>query len=248
MAFVARNGIYLARAPRFAADPFDTASAATPATPVDYSGLVQAIASGEMRFASACNMQLYSATSNIVLGAGAARDVITVSSNVVVINADVRVRGSVDSYTSTEVNIVDKVLRVAYPQPSNAPVGVADLDGAGLQLADAAVAANYEKSVKWRSGLAADAPPAQPASEHASASNESFWELRGGHLRITRPRADPSSTVSYGLRINERDELEFYKASLDPAAGATTYQRVFTMGSAAEPGITLPTSTNFFFQ
>jgi hypothetical protein len=140
----------------------------------------------------------------------------------------------VDAYTSSEVNLVDKVVRVAYPQPANAVVDAASLDGAGLALADESTA-NYEKSLKWRSG-----PGGSP-----SASNESYWDLRGGHVRLSAP-ATANRAVSYGMRVNEREELEIYK--LVSSAGAELYQRVFTMGAdVSSPGFTLPVSANPFY-
>jgi hypothetical protein len=241
MAFVARNGIYLTRS------GLSSNLSLPPDPKVDYGGLVQAIASGEMRFASASNMQLYSSMKELILGAGATPNVITISSNAVVINADVRVKGSVDSYTSTEVNLVDKVVRVAYPQPLDAVVDAASLDGAGLALADTSMS-NYEKSVKWRSGQGADAVT---ATDQGSASNESHWELVGGHLRLTARRRSPNSgTVSYGMRINEREELEFYKMlpSVGPVPQPAVYQRVFTVGGdTMGPGFTLPKSKNHLY-
>ena len=46
------------------------------------------------------------------------------------------------------------------------------------------------------------------------AATESFWEIQGGHLRITHCKdSNASRKVSYALRINEYDELEVVKLS-----------------------------------
>ena len=47
------------------------------------------------------------------------------------------------------------------------------------------------------------------------ASTESFWEVRGGHLRLTHCKdASGLRKVSFVMRINDKDELEFVKMTL----------------------------------
>ena len=244
MALIARNGVWLTRKP-FADDPFASVGAPTQ-NRVAYDGLVQAIASGEMRLASASNMQIYSSTSNVLLGAGGMSNVISVRSNIVEINADVRIRGAVESYLSTEINLQDKVMRLAYPDKgAEASVSDAYLDGSGIVLANE-VMGNYEKSIRWRAsaGLGAGAFVAR-----GGASNESFWELRGGGLRLSTPKRAAGGTgeVSYGMHINEKEELEMYKRWTD-GAGHEYFQRVFTFGGGTLPSdMPVPVSKNPFY-
>jgi hypothetical protein len=244
MALIARNGLWLTRK-GFASDPFSFTTGGV-AGRLEYDGLVQAIASGEMRLASASNMQVYSANSNVLLGAGGMSNVISVRSNLVEINANVHIRGAVESYMSTEINLQDKVMRLAFPDVgSEATINDAYLDGSGISLADELVG-NYEKSIKWHSaaGIGASAFVAKGGT-----SNESFWELRGGGMRLTTPKRAAgrgNGEVSYGMHINEREELEMYKRWTD-GSGHEFFQRVFTFGSAMPADMPTPMSPNPFF-
>ena len=244
MALLARTGVWLTRR-GMATDPF-LPNPALGVAGVKYDGLVQAIASGEMRLSSASNLQIFASSANVLVGAGGQSNVLLVGSNLLVINANVQVRGSVDSYTSTEVNLQDKVLRLACPSPSNLPVDDTYLHGSGLVIADGTYAlSNYAKSMRWNMAAGTGAKSMLAVG---GASNEPYWELRGGGLRLTTPlRASGAvGEVSFGMHINHREELEMYKRSFDAVTGAETYQRVFTFGSAAGTFAT-PTSRNVFF-
>lgn len=272
MAIVARKGLWLSRTGQMFPDPLSPlspwagSSNGQPAHSLspDYGGLVQAMASGEMRLASASNLQLYSSTLNVVVGAGGQSDVISVTSNLVVINADVQIRGSVETYNSTEVNLQDKVVRLAYPDEATIASGMApseaSLHGAGMQLADDVSGGRaYEKSIRWRAGGEVGRGPSGLVARGAE-SNCPYWEVRGGGLRLTSPArgvlrggvpreggpAAPSGEVSYGFCIDDREELVVYKRWTN-AQGAASYQRVFTFGSTSVP-YAPPSSTNVFKQ
>ena len=245
MALIARNGVWLTRR-EFAADPLLPGVHGALGERIAYDGLVQAIATGEMRLASTSNLQVYSATSNVLLGAGGMNNVISVSSNLVQINADVHIRGTLEAFLSTEINLQDKVMRLAYPEVgSEALITDQYLDGSGIMLADKLVG-NYEKSIKWHAaaGLGASAFVAR-----GGASNESFWEVRGGGLRMTTPQRAAGrggGEVSYGMHINEKEELEMYKRWTD-GSGREYTQRVFTFGSATPTDMPTPVSRNPFY-
>jgi hypothetical protein len=245
MALIARNGVWLTRR-EFAADPLLPGVHGALGQRIAYDGLVQAIATGEMRLASTSNLQVYSALSNVLLGAGGMSNVISVSSNLVQINADVHIRGTIEAFLSTEINLQDKVMRLAYPEVgSEASITDQYLDGSGIMLADQLVG-NYEKSIKWRTaaGMGTAAFVAR-----GGASNESFWEVRGGGLRMTTPKRASGrggGEVSYGMHINEKEELEMYKRWTD-GSGREYTQRVFTFGSATPADMPTPVSRNPFY-
>jgi hypothetical protein len=68
--------------------------------------------------------------------------------------------------------------------------------------------ARYLKSLTWNPGTNGTLD----LGNSLKASTESFWEVRGGHLRLTHCKdASGSRKVSYVMRINDKDELEFVK-------------------------------------
>ena len=245
MALQLRGGVWLSRAEPAAAAPLSS-----------HAGILQAMASGEMRFAAGSNVRVYSAASNVLLGAGGVSNVVTVQSNLVVINGDVHIRGNIEAYTSTRVHFQDKVLQLATPCNDDATrLEPEELDGCGLLLAPVSSARGeqvYERSLRWRAGggggAAADeaagagaaAAQAAPPPFAAHPSNAAYWELAGGGLRISAPRGSNGARVSYGMHINARHELEMYKYMLDEG-GAEHYQRVYTFGGTPAP-LAMPAS------
>lgn len=68
--------------------------------------------------------------------------------------------------------------------------------------------ARYVKSLTWNPGTNGTLD----LGNSLKASTESYWEVRGGHLRLTHCKdAAGSRKVSYVMRINDKDELEFVK-------------------------------------
>lgn len=273
MAVVAQQGLWLSRAGTFAQDPLTVqiaraggSSSSISSGSSNYTGLVQAMASGEMRFASGSNLQLYSAASNVLLGAGGLSNVVVVHSNLVLLNADalvqgdLRLRGCLRSTPAPEVNVQNTVVRLGFAASNEAaPAGSPEpaLHGAGILLESDADASNvYEKSLRWRAGQRVGQGAAGLVSA-GGASNGPCWEFRGGGLRLTAPVRAPgragvahSNTVgevSYGLHINEREELVLYKRWTVPGSNASAefLQNVFTFGSTGAP-FTQPTSPNPF--
>ena len=244
MALVARNGLWITRAGAQVADPYSLAFsplAPTPPTPLTYDGMVQAIASGEMRLAAGSNILLYSASSNVQIGAQGVANVFTISSNAVTVEGDLRVRGVVDALSTSELHVSDKVVRLAIPTPQSAIVAEADLSGAGVAIAPGA----YAKSLLWNVG-------SEGGRAAAMLSNDaSYWELSGGALRVTLPtRADAAKAaaggaVSYALRINAQEQLEIVKFWTDATGGPLKRQRVFSAGATAS-NAALPTSASWF--
>ncbi len=249
MALVTRNGLWLTRqAPQegfqdpFTRHFFDHASPWIGRTsPIPPDGLVQAMASGAMRLAAGSNVQLYSAESNVLLGAQGVSNVLLVSSNAVTIHGDLRVRGAVDAVTTTELFVRDKIVRVAVPQSASALVAESDLDSAGLALAAGA----YDKALLWRQGGAGALSVGRSAP---------YWEAVGGMLRLTLPaRADAAKTaaggrVGYAFAINAQEQLEIYKHWTDAVGGDERSMRVLCAGppmaAAGAAGPSLPSSTN----
>jgi hypothetical protein len=236
MAYLSRGGLWL------------TSTGSSNAARTD--GILQAVAKGEMRLSSTAADVFVSAqgASNAVrIGAGGLTDVLSVGSNLVVVNADLQVRGTIDRTFANDLYVKDVVICVGVGDSGTgltAPSAV--VDGAGLVVGDAEVAGSaagvpHETSVRWR--RAATASNALPSA---------CWDLRAGQdacVRLTRPRpsAAPGVELSYGLRTNARDELELFRATAGPVAGVdATYRRLVCFsgarGTTTGTGITLPVS------
>ncbi len=71
--------------------------------------------------------------------------------------------------------------------------------------------ARYLKSLTWNPGTNGTLD----LGSSLKAATESYWEVRGGHLRLTHCKdSSGSRKVSYVMRINDKDELEFVKMTL----------------------------------
>jgi hypothetical protein len=159
--------------------------------------------------------------------------------------AVLRVRGRLDidgelnTINQTSINVADKTINLAYPETGSNIDSV--VDGVTNDMAGIVVygkpnapafsnAANlsdpldvteryYEKSMRWNNGvLGMDALGKSNGIDYtASSLNESFWQVRGGHLQLTLPQQQVSGSsnvvrdTSFGFRINERGELELFK-------------------------------------
>lgn len=135
----------------------------------------------------------------------------------------------------TVLNVNDKTITLAFP-----PAGSLDVHdggantGAGILVygvpespafshSSAEVQRDYyKKGLLWNNGNPA---PGRAGVDYLGTSagvdyaagdvKESFWEVRGGHLQMTIPRADGAQVrdLTYGFRINERGEIELFKRS-----------------------------------
>jgi uncharacterized protein (DUF2345 family) len=167
----------------------------------------------------------------------------------VIINANLQVQGVIDSINVSQTNlfIQDKELYLAYGSntTSNITDGITNT-GAGIIIPgcgqsntttgkinvptdNASNVSVYEKSFKWNFG-----DPSGLGIFTQSATTESYWEIKGGSLKITNmnPTAwdasanvTASNPVSFTLRINTLGELEIVKF-YSPTPGAATINTV----------------------
>ena len=112
-------------------------------------------------------------------------------------------------------------------------------DGAGLEIFGVPTSSDdydnnsnlkWEKSLLWNHS----AQGIQSLAGVNSGDTESFWELKGGHFKMTHTK-DTLDQISYAFRINESDQLEFHKVSrawntLDTSYDAPVYKRVAKFG------------------
>lgn len=178
-------------------------------------GMIEAIASGDLRLASSF--------SNVVIKAGL-QDMITVTSSNVTVNANLLVKGTIDSIYSSDLYVRDKTVVVgAILDASGCNVAVSasnnnnsNNDGAGLSIGGW-VGGGDAQSLRWRR-------PVVPTD------GEGTWTFRGGGLRVVASASNAyGGEISYGFAINAATlALELY-AVLSNASG-TSRRRVATFG------------------
>jgi hypothetical protein len=94
-------------------------------------------------------------------------------------------------------------------------------DGAGLIVSGAPAGATdlerYEKSVRWRNGDTG----MSSLGKLGGYSNESYWDVNGGGLRLSHLNKETGSKMGYHFRVNNLDELEIVRVydSVYDAAG-----------------------------
>lgn len=154
----------------------------------------------------------------IVFTTGGA-DVITAYNDRVHIKGDVMVTGVIDSVDIHQSNlmIADKTINLAF-DPNNSPLPDGELNtGAGVIVSGQYGGASNARSLlwNWNEGMQHLGTP--------NVDDESFWDLRGGQLRITHSNA--TKEIAFGFRINEFDELELVKKT-----NAGTFKRIAKFG------------------
>ncbi|GLC54538.1 hypothetical protein PLESTB_000877300 [Pleodorina starrii] len=161
--------------------------------------------------------------------------------------------GELNAVNQTLLNINDKTINLCNPDtgsPNTVVDGLAN-DQSGLLIygmpsspsfsnvpnsADAldVTTRYYEKSILWNKGAQGmDVLATATGIDYSTAAvNESFWQLRGGHLQLTMPQASGGVVrdVSYGFRINERGELEMFKRSWDNPTNSYKARRLARWG------------------
>jgi hypothetical protein len=211
MSLIARNSLWFSRDSSFVADQMSQGGQLINNSQDD--GILQAMANGSMRFTCSSNLTLYSSTSNVSIGAHGVRDVLVVTSNGVSIKGDVRVTGGVDTISTTELIVHDKIIRIAQSSASNlTDISDMDLDGAGLVIGNS-------KEIKWYQGYD---------------TNPGRWDVRGGGWHISRPFDNGERIVSYGMQINDNEELEFVRHEYSNTGPGGRHQRVFAFGSPSQ--------------
>jgi hypothetical protein len=190
--------------------------------------------------------------SNVSLAAGRILDVDNIKSvgntllldaAEVVLTGDLNIAGSLNAVNRTVLNVEDK--RVTLASASNGLVdGTLTNDGAGVQVfglpanVDPAESANpvYEKSLAWRYGTSG------VTALRSNAQTESYWDIRGGHLRLTSYKTSDTA-VAYGFRINGTDELELVRYTTD--GNSVTSKRIARFGGGVAFGaLILPSLFN----
>jgi uncharacterized protein (DUF2345 family) len=182
------------------------------------------------------NDQAFTAQSNVFFYINASSNnpsdpVFTVSGNQVLVRGDIVVTGNINTSNVFSTTVIQESLKVSDKQltlanvgsnfnPADGPFdGIAN-SGAGIKIDgvpsgfDSNIPQAYDKSFNWNFGGGNGILDLGTAS---GMSNEAFWEVKGGSLRITHQKITPSGgsniirDISFGLRVNELEELELVK-------------------------------------
>lgn len=157
--------------------------------------------------------------SNIVMAVGVNPEIIKIYEDRVQINGNIQVTGTIDTIdiAQTNLQVADKTISLAFDS-NNGPLpdGPDTNSGAGIRIAGQYGGTNARSILwNWNQGM-----------QHLGTSNidnESFWDIRGGQLRISHSNAEKE--VAFGFRINDKDELEIVKKT-----GAGTFKRIAKFG------------------
>ena len=130
---------------------------------------------------------------------------------------------------------------------SNYAVQELDMNQAGIKLSglpnslDDATYSNdlrFEKSILWKVPSASTHGTSNLAMISRDDGNkhvEPFWDIKGGHLRLTTNTADDESAfVSFAFRINSKEQLELVKIKSvagDGATSASDFKTIAKFGS-----------------
>jgi hypothetical protein len=136
----------------------------------------------------------------------------------------------------TTLKVNDKTIVVAQVDGDDPVDGLVN-DAAGLMVDGLPTGFNsnvkdaYEKSILWRHG--GGGVTALGAADY---TNESYWDIRGGHMRLTHQKIvnengkDVAREVAYLMRINDKDEMEFCKKHWVAASNAYVVRRIVRFG------------------
>jgi hypothetical protein len=125
------------------------------------------------------------------------------------IDADLEVHGVMDSITVTDTNlrIEDRFVTLAHAPEDGAPLTDPQIGRAGVVVYSLdSTAPKHEKSLTWNQGVAG----IDKLAKEDGMCNESFWEVRGGALRLSAV-LDDGKRVSWGFRIGNKGQLEVYQ-------------------------------------
>lgn len=190
-------------------------------------GMIEAIATGEVRLASSY--------SNVVIQTGLL-DMITVTPSNVTVNANLLVKGTIDSVYASDLYVKDKTVVIGAildASGCNLAFSVSNNNHSNNDGAGVSVGGGDAQSMRWKRPVVA-------------ADGEGAWTFRGGGLRIVASASNAiGGEISYGFGINAATlALELY------AVSGSSRRRVATFGppnmssnATISNALYLPTST-----
>lgn len=132
---------------------------------------------------------------------------------------NLEIHGTINSIsqTVTQLEVEDKTIKLAVAgNDTTSIIDGQDNDQAGVIVAgypsgvDSTLEENqkkYAKYVRWNYGTGG----IDEMLTDDGALKESYWDVRGGSLRMTSYKASTSEELGFGMRINGKDELEMVR-------------------------------------
>ena len=172
-----------------------------------------------------------------------------ISGGVVKVRGDLVITGSVNTSNIINTTVVQENLKVTDKIILLANVGdgssndtlpfdgVATNDQSGVEIDGFPNGVNsneydmHKKFLKWNYGTNGTVDLGT-----SNLTTESFWDLQGGSLRITKKKNYGTTStpnikeLSFGFRINESDELEFFKKFWNSGTSQYVYKRLTKFG------------------
>jgi hypothetical protein len=196
----------------------------------------------------------YTALSNLNFYISSAQDnpqdaIFTISGGVVRVRGDMVITGSINTSNIINTTVVQENLKVTDKIILLASVGDSSSndilpndgpttnDESGIEIDGFPSGVNsneydmHKKFLKWRYNV--------EGTKDLGTSNldtESYWDLQGGSFRITKKKnygsvgAPNIKELSFGFRINEKDELEIIKKFYHPNSSNYVYKRLSKFG------------------
>lgn len=175
--------------------------------------------------------------------------IFTISGGVVKVRGDMLITGSINTSNIINTTVVqenlkvtDKIILLANMGDSTSndifPTdGQATNSDAGIQIDGFPSGVNsneydmHKKFLKWNYGSTGTIDLGT-----SNLTQESFWDLQGGSLRLTKKKNFGTVTnpnikdLSFGFRINENDELELFKKFWKSSTSQYVYKRLTKFG------------------
>ena len=206
---------------------------------------------GDQSFTAQSNIDFFiQAASN-----GVTNPIFRVSGDQILVNGDIVITGNINTSNVFNTTVIQESLKIndrmivlansgSNFNPSDGPFDSPDTnDGAGVRVDgvplgfDSNITTAYDKSLIWNFG---NGNGISDLGTAPGMSNECFWELKGGSFRMTHQKVISAGgsnivrDISFGLRVNEFDELEMVKKFWYAASNAYIFRRVARFGRIQE--------------
>jgi hypothetical protein len=164
-------------------------------------------------------------------------NVFSMDSTGATLHGNLMVQGMIDTINihETELWIQDKLINLATESNGAIVLDGAANDGGGMRVYGVPASdsnadpntAKYMKSLLWHNstnGVVALGGP------KANVQTESFWEMKGGHFRLSHTKTNTGKYVSFALRVNDADECEMVKITCADSNASPVFKVIAKFG------------------
>lgn len=152
---------------------------------------------------------------------GSSEEIMRLERDKMTLHGNLDIHGTINSIsqTVTQLDVQDKTIKLAVAgNDSTNIVDGPDNNEAGIIVAgfpdtvdpgNSATQKEYEKSIRWNYGNGGI--DRMLTSVDNGALDESYWDVRGGSIRMTSYKSNTDEELGYGMRINDKDQLEMVR-------------------------------------